>query len=104
MSNATNIVAYTFQAANYCPDCIRDAVKSRYPLDYPLADSIGPFDTTEDILGTVAKSLNLCGNRPAGTFDRYDEHSFDSGEFPKVVFGSQVDEPETCETCGEEFG
>jgi hypothetical protein len=96
--HATDIVAYTFQADTFHPDCVLPLVKSAYPLDYPIAATIETWAGPEDILRTVAKSLRI---------DSDDEHTFDSGDFPKVVFASQVDDsdpdhgPETCGACHE---
>ena len=93
---ATDIVGYTFHAEIYCPGHILDAVKATYPLDYPLASTILPEDTTEDILSTVAKSLRLSGR----DIDPADEWSYDSDEFPKVVFASQVwNDENSCPVC-----
>ena len=49
----------------------------------------------------------------ANGFDRHDEKSFDTDEFPKVVFASQIDsftddgyevcDDERCYCCGEEL-
>lgn len=94
MSRATDVVAYTYDADTYCPDCTLALVKARHPLDYPLSSTVQASDTAEDILRTVAKSLRL-GNE--------DESSYDSDDFPKVVFSSQIDEPEHCGRCGEEI-
>lgn len=33
--------------------------------------------------------------------DRGDENTFDSGEFPKVIFAGMVDDDELCGSCGE---
>ena len=90
---ADAIVGYTFRADIYCPSCTLAAVKRAHLLDYPLASTIGPHDDAEDILRTVAKSLKL---------DHEDEHGFDSGVFPKVIFADQVeDDSERCGACGE---
>ena len=97
--HATAVVAYTFNAEILCPDCTLRAVKATYPLDFPLASTILPGDTAEDILRTVAKSLNLNG---AG-IDPGDESTFDSDEFPEVVFSSDLEDSERCMACGEEL-
>lgn len=36
--------------------------------------------------------------------DRYDERTFDSDDFPKVVFRDQLSDGDTCGTCGEALG
>ena len=48
---------------------------------------------TEDVLDQCAGALAV---------DRWDETSYDSDEFPKVVFADWVDE-EVCGRCGETF-
>jgi hypothetical protein len=35
--------------------------------------------------------------------DRYDEHTFDSGDFPKVIFRDQVTDDDVCGVCGEKL-
>lgn len=84
------IVAYTFQADLYCPDHIGAAVQETLPLDerHPVDEDGGeyPWDT-EWLLDQLAKGLGI---------DRYDEHTFDSDHFPKVVFAGQLEEEEHC--------
>lgn len=82
MSHACDIVAYTFKADTYCPDCIVAQVTP------------GVTATAEDVLKLIADLRGI---------ERMDEWSFDSGDFPKVVFGSQVEEPERCGSCGREI-
>ena len=72
MSRPDDIVAYTYCADIYCPTCIVPELRKR--IGY------GPFDfslDTETVLDQVALANGL---------DRYDETTFDSDEFPKVVF------------------
>ena len=49
---------------------------------------------TEDVLDQCAG---------ASAIDRDDEHSFDSDEFPKVVFLHQLDNATTCDRCRSEL-
>lgn len=93
------VAGYTFQAELLCPGCTLEAVKVAYPLDYPLSSTIQDGDTSEDVLRTVAKSRNLAG---AG-IDLADALSFDSDDFPKVVFVDQLDDEEHCGSCGGEL-
>jgi len=85
---AFDIVGYTYQAANYCNDCIVYQMPK---------DSISPaaFDmNVEDVLNQLAAYLGV---------DRDDEWSFDSGDFPKVIFQSMVEDWETCAQCDNEL-
>lgn len=74
------IVAYTYQAANMCPACIHRIF---------MGDD---ESTTEVVLDGSARYLGV---------NREDETSFDSGDFPKVVFADQVESNEACDACGE---
>lgn len=90
MTHATDIVAYTFQADTYCPDCIGELVY------HPNGDAAAayPDGGAEAQLDWVADALGI---------DRGDEHTFDSGDFPKVVFSCQIEETEHCGQCGTEI-
>lgn len=80
---STDVVAYTYRAAIWCPDCILDLCKQGEEYD--------PLDSVDVSLAKYAKRLGV---------DPNDEASFDSDDFPKVVFRDQVDIEERCETCG----
>lgn len=84
-SHATDIVAYTYRADTYCPDCILFAMGATKRL---------PYLTVEGALDEVAGRENV---------DRQDEWTFDSDNFPKVVFSSQVEGVEFCGGCGREI-
>jgi len=86
MAHATDIVGYTYRADVYCPRCI-------------VGKLIANFSDIAEYRG----------------INRMDESTFDSGEFPKVVFrdmlvaddGDWADgEPNTdrCGSCGEVLG
>lgn len=73
---AYDIVAYTYRADTYCLECIRKEMMRE--LD---AISLYPeFDNAEFALDEMAKIAKV---------NRGDESSFDSGNFPKVVFRDQ---------------
>ena len=77
---------YVFNADVYCPDCIVDACDSYLKN----ADLCGVADT-EGQLNVLAK---------ANEINRHDEHSYDSDEFPKVIFIACEDGPhEYCAGC-----
>jgi hypothetical protein len=95
-----DIVAYTYRAANYCPRCIVGRLTVN-PGD--TGHRTTPWDTDPDTVETHLDTLARLGG-----IDRDDERSFDSGDFPKVVFRDSADdyaytegEPERCATCGE---
>lgn len=76
-----DIVGYTYRAENLCPRC------------QVLAFECDPaIRNCEQMLDTVATSRGI---------DRYDEHSFDSRDFPKVVFSGMVEDDELCGHCNE---
>lgn len=91
-THGTDIVGYTFSADNYCRDCIVDAVTSRPEYDgWVVAPEVRM--SVEDNLSEIAAAFGV---------NREDERSFDSGDFPKVIFGSQIeDTTERCGGCGE---
>ncbi|KLI09380.1 MULTISPECIES: hypothetical protein [Mycobacteriaceae] len=80
---STDIVGYTFQAENLCPTCMRDKVITWGRFDPESTAS------TESLLADLAKVVGV---------DHMNERTYDSGDFPKVVFDSQVEDSE--ERCG----
>ena len=96
MTKAWDIVGYTFQADTYCPDCIIGALPTGEGQAYDgwaLAPGADPM-STEDNLNEIAAAFQI---------DRQDERSFDSGDFPKVIFSSQIQDAEYCGHCGREI-
>lgn len=84
---AYDIVAYTYQAQTICPTCALGAA------NYWLAeDGVKvPYLVAEDALNAWATSAKI---------DREDEYTFDTDDFPKVVFAAQIDsQPEACNEC-----
>ena len=79
------IVGYSYKAANYCNDCIVKEVAGITPKHYLTGD-------TEYALSYIAKNMNI---------DRMDERTYDSDDFPKVIFADQVEDDETCSNCGQ---
>lgn len=87
---AWHISAYTFQADTYCPDCIMAVLPTGDGERYDgWALSAGSL-TTEKNLDEIAIAFGI---------DRYDEKTFDSGDFPKVVLSSQIEDIEYCANC-----
>ena len=88
-----DVVAYTFHAALVCPGCIVGAVAEggdHEPLGVPAGL------TAEQGLALLAERLGV---------DRMNESSYDSGDFPKVVFRDQLEDAdlEGCEVCGADL-
>ena len=82
------IAGYVYRAEMLCPSCtvkkLRDGIAGYGPFEWDRAD-------VEAVLDSVATANGI---------DRYDESTYDSDEFPKVVFGFQTD-GDTCDGCGE---
>lgn len=85
--NATTITAYTFNAEQYHPHCLISALVLDRELS-PAALDMG-------------NERALDQHAAANGIDRTDESSFDSSEFPKVVFADQVETDEVCGHCDE---
>jgi hypothetical protein len=84
--HATDIVAYTYQAANWHPACLISVMVAGGDLSPAARDM-----SVERVLDQHAGAIGI---------DREDESSFDSDDFPKVVFSSQVEDPEEiCSYC-----
>lgn len=89
---AWTIVGYTFRAENICANCVLHAVAEHRPD----ATSPGLFGLEpEHGLDQVAEWLGI---------EREDERTFDSDDFPKVIFASQVEDDEHCPKCHELIG
>jgi hypothetical protein len=83
--HATSIVGYTYAADEYCCDCIAAMFDRATGGDGNVSGFLA-----EEILADAANRLSV---------DRMDESSFDSGDFPKVIFASMVESDD--EYCGE---
>lgn len=88
-THATDIVGYTFAADNYHPEC----------LHLPTGEGEAYDGWAPCVPMTVEASLS--GIAYAFGINRADEGSFDSADFPKVIFASMVEtDEETCGGCG----
>jgi len=67
MEKTFDIVAYTYQADTYCPECIVKVMNWS-----PMADRASAEMALDDIAMVAG-------------IDRYNETAFDSNNFPKVV-------------------
>lgn len=85
--HATDIVAYTYRAETLCPSCVMAAEQAN-----AQTFQASTHTDAELFLAEAAEHLGV---------DRMDERSFDSDEFPKVVFASQIEECGACAACQE---
>jgi hypothetical protein len=77
------IAAYTYKADLYCETCLRSVI-GELPDEWQGLDTEGYLDKAAEVW----------------EIDRYDEHSYDSDDFPKVVFETQLEDDERCGKCG----
>lgn len=86
--NAADIVAYAYASDIYHPDCLVEQLIARGE-----ANPVHGTYRVEATLDSLAIDRGL---------DRGDEHTYDSGHFPKVVFASEPDtEQDRCGRCHE---
>ena len=90
MAHSHDIVGYTFRADLYCPGCTLRVLHGSPTGEPPIAAM-----SYEMHLDIVARLWGV---------DRYDETSYDSGEFPKVAFRDMTTSGDRCGRCGEELG
>jgi hypothetical protein len=82
-----DIVGYSYRAANLCAPCTAYKVcRGATVTDPPSASEARAMIEVE----AVDRDIN---------FD--DESTFDSSEFPKVIFRDQAEHGETCDVCQE---
>lgn len=86
--HATDIVGYTFQAANHCVECTRELAINE-GLKAGGAIVWGDSGTAEQVLDEWA---SLIGVDP--------DADNDTGVFPMVVFAGDVEDAERCDGCG----
>ncbi len=70
-----SIVGYTYNADNYCPKHVVQA----------MCERIGSLRANQFALDTGHAEWDLSALAHAFVIDREDERSFDSGDFPKVI-------------------
>jgi hypothetical protein len=87
---ATDIVGYTFNADIYCPShIVARLTHNPGDVNYCCATIVEP----EPHLDLIARIDGI---------NREDESTYDSDEFPKVIFASQVEsDDDRCATCHE---
>lgn len=77
---STRVVGYTYNAENWTPAGLIEVGIREFWLA-PAARDMEP----EDVLDQAQHNVGV---------DRYDEHSYDSSVFPKVIFDDSVTEDE----------
>jgi len=80
MTKATDIVGYTYNAEQWTPA----GLIAQYVNEGGLA-TMRKAQSPEEVLDMLAAYEGI---------DRQDERSYDSDDFPKVIFSSDVDEDE----------
>lgn len=83
---ADTIVGYTYLAENYMP---HDLIE--YMIDIGAASPAARDMPVETVLDQIAE---------ANAIDRHDEYSFDSSDFPKVIFAIMLDDDDYAENGG----
>ena len=79
---ADAIVAYDFNGDVYCPEHMIEELIKR-GMASPAARDM----KEEDVLDQIAEANGI---------DRYNEHTFDSDNFPKVVLSVSMEDDEDC--------
>jgi hypothetical protein len=70
------IVGYDYEGAQYCPDCIVNAMVPKLTTEAYMPHLAAIGASTEDGLDDIAEYRHI---------DRQDEESFDQSEFPKRI-------------------
>lgn len=83
MAKGDDIAGYTWKAENLCLSCITDQLS-------PCPQG----NTNEEKLDYLAEFFGV---------NRNDETSFDSEDFPKPIFISELDTENECSRCGAEL-
>lgn len=94
MSQPFDVVGYTFHAALICPSCIVGAVADGGGRVWGELLGVPAGVTAEEGLAIQAERLGV---------DRMNESSYDSGDFPKVVFRFSGADLEGCDVCGADL-
>jgi hypothetical protein len=101
--HATDIVGYTFRADVYCPEHVCGATLDGYADEPDKQDAMNAGTNVR--MGTEYNLAAMAGALDVG---REDESSFDSDDFPKVIFADMVHDTCTAENgydhgqCGDQ--
>lgn len=86
MKTFDKVVGYVWRAETFCPKCLRRKLFTEGKISMK-EKSLPP----EDLLDIKAEELGI---------DRNDEWSFDSDNFPKVIFATDVEfDDDICGSC-----
>lgn len=85
--HSTDIIAYVYRADMYHPKCMVHVLIGQREAGPAARDM-----DAESVLDQIAA---------ANAIERQNERTFDSDEFPKVVFAGQIEEGESCGYCHE---
>jgi len=101
-----HIAGYTFSADIHCCDCIAEwARKELMNEGYSTNDieDIAMNSGKEYDVGFFAYRSEALIYKLAEVreIDVEDEYSYDSDDFPKIIFADQIEEDEYCGTCHE---
>lgn len=75
------IVGYTYRADTYCPTCVLAKYRAVGLLTGRFVNKYGPETDVEEVLTGLAIWRGI---------DREDEWTFDSDDFPKVIFADTI--------------
>jgi len=87
-----DVVGYQYQADFFCPACQLDLVTMDL-VEQGIRFAVLP--DAESALDALAERAGI---------DRNDEWSYDSDDFPKVIFRDQADDDTACGRCGRTIG
>ena len=85
-----SIAAYTFQADIFCSECIVGEITDVHGED--VNPCVRDHEDVEGVLDCIAREMSI---------NRMDESSFDSDDFPKVIFSEDVSIGDICSGCWE---
>lgn len=83
-----SIVGYTYTAEQFCINCMH-------------GPSVAIFREAGGKVESMSVETNLDAAALYLKVNRLDEHTFDTGDFPKVILEAQVDGCEHCGRCNE---
>jgi hypothetical protein len=80
------ITGYVYRAETFCPKCLKRHLYHRGEIDKTMKSQ-----DVEDMLGLLAAERKV---------NRFNEWSYDSDAFPKVIFASDAElMPDFCSMC-----
>lgn len=89
MTHAMDIIGHTYQADTYCTPCTVHRLVTQGKLS-PVAYRLPASEALAE--GADARGIEW-----------WDEHSFDSSDWPKAIFRHMVAGSEPCGSCGDDI-